>query len=80
MEDRYRALVLDGVYLSVKKAQGADDRPLLVAYGIDENLRREVIDFRLAPSESQGRRISFLNLRRFLAHGVCGGPWGHLIV
>lgn len=60
VEDRWRCLVLDGVYLSVKKAQGADDRPLLVAYGIDENLRREVIDFRLAQSESEAAWTMFL--------------------
>jgi transposase-like protein len=60
LEDRYRCLVLDGVYLSVKKAQGADRRPLLVAYGIDENNRREVIDFRVAPNESEAAWTALL--------------------
>jgi putative transposase len=53
IEDRYRYLLLDGVYLPIKKAQGAERRPLLVAYGIDETGRREVIDFRLARTESE---------------------------
>jgi len=60
LEDRWRCLVLDGVYLSVKKAQGADNRPLLVAYGIDKNLRREVIDFRVAQRESEAAWTMFL--------------------
>jgi len=60
IEDRYRCLVLDGVYLPIRKAQGAARRPLLVAYGIDENLRREVIDFRLAPQESEAAWTAFL--------------------
>jgi transposase-like protein len=62
LADRYRCLVLDAVYLSVKKAQGADRRPLLVAYGIDERLRREVIDFRLASKESEAAWTAFLTL------------------
>jgi putative transposase len=53
IEDRWRFVFLDGVYLPIKKAQGAERRPLLVAYGIDEAGRREVIDFRLAPKESE---------------------------
>jgi len=62
LADRYRCLVLDAVYLSVKKAQGAARRPLLVAYGIDERLRREVIDFRLAPTESEAAWTAFLTV------------------
>lgn len=51
--DRYRYLLLDGVYLPIKQAQGARRKPLLVAYGIDAAGRREVIDFRLARTESE---------------------------
>lgn len=53
VEDRWRYLLLDGVYLPIKKARGATRRPLLVAYGIDETGRRQVVDFRLAKSESE---------------------------
>ena len=60
IEDRYRFLVLDGVYLPIKQAQGAARRPLLVAYGIDEAGRREVIDFRLAPTESEAAWTALL--------------------
>jgi len=60
IDKRYLCVMLDGVYLPIKKAQGAERRPLLVAYGIDENWQREVIDFRLAPSESEAAWTRFL--------------------
>jgi len=60
IDKRYLCVMLDGVYLPVKKAQGAERRPLLVAYGIDEQRRREVIDFRLAPTESEAAWTRFL--------------------
>jgi putative transposase len=60
IETRYVCVMLDGVYLPVKKAQGAARRPLLVAYGIDEHRRRQVIDFRLAQSESEAAWTHFL--------------------
>jgi putative transposase len=56
----YVCVMLDGVYLPIRKAQGPARRPLLVAYGIDEQRRREVIDFRLAPSESEAAWTGFL--------------------
>lgn len=60
IEDRWRFVFLDAVYLPVKKAQGAARQPLLVAYGIDETGRRQVIDFRLAPKESEAAWTAFL--------------------
>jgi putative transposase len=60
LEDRWRFVFLDGVYLPVKKAQGAERRPLLVAYGIDETGQRQVIDFRLAAKESEAAWTAFL--------------------
>jgi putative transposase len=60
IDKRYLCVMLDGVYLPVKKAQGAGRVPLLVAYGIDEQWRREVIDFRLAQSESEAAWTRFL--------------------
>jgi len=60
IEDRYRYLLLDGVYLPVKKARGAKREPLLVAYGIDASGRRQVVDFRLARTESEAAWTHFL--------------------
>lgn len=49
----YRALVFDGVMLSRKTGAGAIKRPVLVALGILADGRKEIIDYRLARSESQ---------------------------
>jgi putative transposase len=48
----YRQLMLDGVVLARKTGAGAIRRPVLVALGIRFDGKREVIDFRLAGSES----------------------------
>jgi len=48
----YRQLMLDGVVLARKTGAGAIRRPVLVALGIRPDGKREVIDFRLAGSES----------------------------
>ncbi len=52
LNSRYRQLMLDGVVLSRKTGAGAIRRPVLVALGIRADGKREVIDFRLAASES----------------------------
>ncbi len=52
LRDCYKVLVLDGVVLSRKTGAGALRRPVLVALGIHEDGRKEIIDFRLAPGES----------------------------
>lgn len=60
IEDRFKYLMLDGVYLPIKKARGAKRVPLLVAYGIDASGRRQVLDFRLARTESEAAWTHFL--------------------
>lgn len=61
LADRYVYLFLDGVYLGVKAVLGSKKRPVLVAYGITEEGKRELIDFRVARSESESQWYSFLN-------------------
>lgn len=58
--DGWRALVLDGVVLSRQSGAGALRRPVLVALGLRPDGRKEVIDFRLARSESQAEWAAFL--------------------
>ena len=60
LANRYRALLLDGVVLSRKSGAGAVRRPVLVALGITLEGRREILDFRLAPGESQPAWEAFL--------------------
>ena len=57
---RYKALVLDGVVLARKTGAGALRRPILVALGIRHDGKKEIIDFRLAASESAAEWERFL--------------------
>jgi len=60
LQDRYPVLILDGVVLARRTGAGALRRPVLVALGIDEEGRKEIIDFRLAPGESAQAWETFL--------------------
>lgn len=61
LEDRYRALLLDGVCLSRKTGTGAVRRPVLVVMGILPDGKKEVIAFHQAKSESQAEWEALLN-------------------
>ena len=82
LENRYRALILDGVVLARKSGAGALKRPVLVALGLRPDGRKEVLDFRLAVAESEAEWTDFLTdlQRRGLSGdrvelvGVDGGP------
>ena len=56
----YRALIFDGIVLSRKTGMGAMKRPVLVVLGIRHDGKKEVIDFRLAVSESAAAWDAFL--------------------
>jgi putative transposase len=60
LRTRYRQLMLDGVVLARRTGAGAIRRPVLVALGILPDGRKEVIDFRLAASESAAEWERFL--------------------
>jgi putative transposase len=60
LRNRYRQLMLDGVVLARRTGAGAIRRPVLVALGILPDGRKEVIDFRLAASESAAEWERFL--------------------
>jgi transposase-like protein len=49
---RFRALILDGIVVKRKTGAGTLTRPVLVALGLRHDGKKEVIDFRLAASES----------------------------
>lgn len=61
LEGRYKVLMLDGVVLSRKTGAGAVKRPVLVALGLLPDGRKEIIDFRLAKSESAAEWQLFLD-------------------
>ena len=62
LQNRYKALMLDGVVLARKTGAGALKRPVLVAPGSrpDRRRKKEIIDFRLAASESAAEWETFL--------------------
>lgn len=60
LKNSYKALVFDGVVLSRKTGAGALKRPVLVVLGITHDKKKEVIDFRLAASESGNEWEKFL--------------------
>jgi putative transposase len=60
LKDSYRVLMLDGVVLARKTGAGAIRRPVLVALGLRPDGMKEVIDFRLAQSESAAEWERFL--------------------
>src|SRR3989475_2749525 len=60
LKDRYKVLMLDGVVLARKPGAGALRRPVLVALGLRPDGKKEIIDFRLAGSESAAEWERFL--------------------
>lgn len=60
LKDHYKVLILDGVVLSRKTGAGAVKRPVLVALGIRKDGKKEIIDYRLAASESAAEWERFL--------------------
>jgi putative transposase len=57
---QYRFLLFDGVVLKRRTGAGSIKRVVLVALGITPEGRKEVIDFSIAPGESQGAWEGFL--------------------
>jgi transposase-like protein len=60
LNDQYRVLMLDGVVLARRAGAGAIRRPVLVALGLRCDSKKEIIDFRLAASESAAEWERFL--------------------
>lgn len=60
LKDIYPVLMLDGVVLARKTGAGALRRPVLVALGLRRGGKKEIIDYRLAVSESQAEWEAFL--------------------
>jgi transposase-like protein len=60
LRNQYKVLMLDGVVLARKTGAGALRRPVLVALGLRPDGKKEVIDFRLAGSESAAEWERFL--------------------
>jgi len=65
LADRYKYLILDGIYFSVKSGNGVKRRVVLVAFGITEDGRKEFVDFMVGgQKESYGSWVAFLRVLR----------------
>lgn len=71
LNDVYRYLILDGVYLKAKSPVSVKRRCVLVAYGIREDGVRELIDFQLA-SHGESQTAWELFLTRLKERGLIG--------
>ena len=60
LKDRYRVLMLDGVVIARSTGAGAIRRPVLVSSACRPDGKKEIIDFRLAQSESAAEWERFL--------------------
>lgn len=61
LTDDVKILFLDGIYLKVKGLLKSRKRPILAAYGVHEDGRREFLHFRIAKSESEVEWLKFTN-------------------
>ena len=61
LANRYKVLILDGVVLARKTGARALKRPVLVALGLRPDGGKEIIDFRLATSDSAAQWEMFVN-------------------
>lgn len=68
--DGFVYLFLDGLTVTLKEAPSAKKRLVLVAYGITQEGKRVLLDFRLADSESQAEWDRFL--RSLIDRGLLG--------
>ncbi len=78
LKDIYPVLMLDGVVLSRKTGAGAVRRPVLVALGLRPDGKKEIIDFRLAASESAAAWEHFLT--DLFRRGLTGEALGMICV
>src|SRR3990172_4418268 len=61
LNGKYRFLIFDGVVLKNRTGAGSMRRAVLVALGITHEGKKEVIDFRITPGESQESWESFFS-------------------
>jgi transposase-like protein len=78
LSNRYKAIVLDGVVLSQKSGAGANRRPVLVALGVTKENKKEIIDFRLARTESGAEWDRFLT--SLFKRGLTGDGFEIIVV
>jgi len=61
LEDEYKYLIIDGVWVSVKQGKNTKKSPVIFVIGIKTNGEQELLTFKLAKSESEEEVTRILN-------------------
>jgi len=61
IEDKYKYLLIDGIWVSIKLGNVTKKKPILVVLGITENNKKEILAFKLANGESEQETTALLN-------------------
>jgi len=61
LEDEYKYLIIDGVWVSVKQGKNTKKNPIIFVIGIRTNGKQELLTFKLAKSESEEEVTKILN-------------------
>jgi transposase-like protein len=61
IEDKYKYLIIDGLWVHVKDAKRLKDKVILFVLGITEDNKKEIIGFKLAKGETEEEVSALLN-------------------
>ena len=61
IEDKYKYLLVDGIWVHVKESAGVKNRPIIVVLGIGLDNTKEILAFKLAAGESEAAVTPILN-------------------
>ena len=61
IEDKYKYLLVDGIWVSVKQGNTTKKKPILFVLGITEDNKKEILAFKLACGETEAEVTALLN-------------------
>ena len=61
IEDKYKYILVDGLWVHIKEARGVRKRPILFVLGISLDNKKEMLAFKLAKGESEAEVTALLN-------------------
>ena len=61
IEDKYKYILIDGLWVHIKEARGVRKRPILFVLGITVDNKKEILAFKLAKGESEAEVTALLN-------------------
>ena len=61
IEDKYKYLLVDGLWVHIKEARGVRKRPIVFVLGINLDNKKEIVAFKLAKGETETEVTALLN-------------------